>query len=868
MKKLLSLIGAISIVGSGASAVISCGDFSKPKNDDQAKANAIKDKITNVNLTVAGGIAPGTKNAATIEAIKTALKSENPRLGIEDLAKISFADAMLQSGVSTTVKAIITVGTATAEKDLKVTLAKTDQQKANAIRDKITNTNLTVSESTNPDITNANTIEAIKTALQSENDALTADDLSAIGFTGDNLQSGVNAAIKANIQVKAAKAEKDLNVKLAQTDQEKADAIKDKITDDTLDIPVGTNVDTTNPGTIREIKTVLATHNTDLTPDDLMKISFASATLRPFTSVTVVATITVGSATATVNLDLTIAATDQQKADRIKNKIIDVNLSMSAGTNPDTTNAYTIALIKTALQTANSALTIEDLATISFSDTTLQAGTPVTVTATITVDTAKATKDLNVTLAQSDQQQADAIKAKINDVDLTVPPETNPDTTASATVDAIKVVLEAENVSLSASDLNDITFSDTTLQKGSSTPVIAIITVGSATATKDLNVTLAQSDQEKANAIRDKITNVDLTVPVGTDPDTNNAATITAIKSTLEAENPTLTTADVGTITLATTTLQAGTPVTVTATITVGTATATKVLNVTLAQTPAQEARAILDKIANANVSVPPGTDPDTRVVTTVNAIRDALQNARPTLTNEEKNRIIFDRATLQPGISVNVDAAIIVRSLGRVFIQQINVTLLAPQGQQKANAIRDKISDDNLFVVPSTNVNTNNNDTTTAIKTALKSQNQSLTTDDMSKIALASTTLQAGTSVVVKATITVEQATVEKDLNVTLAKTDQQQANAIQQKISYLVYYYGWYDTNPAEYNTSDADLRLRMRYTVQNQVGLTDGERNTISLEQGVQLITNTPVDVVLTITVGGMTATTTITITFIPI
>ena len=119
-----------------------------------------------------------------------------------------------------------------------------------------------------------------------------------------------------------------------------------------------------------------------------------------------------------------------------------------------------------------------------------------------------------------------------------------------------------------------------------------------------------------------------------------------------------------------------------------------------------------------------------------------------------------------------------------------------------------------------------------------------------------------------VKATITVEQATVEKDLNVTLAQTDQQQANAIQQKISYLVYYYGWYDTNPAEYNTSDADLQLRMKYTVQNQVGLTDNERNTISLEQGVQLITNTPVDVVLTITVGNMTATTTITITFIPI
>ena len=675
MKKLLSLIGAISIVGSGASAVISCGNFSKPKNDDQAKANAIRDKITNVNLTVAGGIAPGTENSDTIKAIKTALQSENPRLGIEDLAKISFANATLQSGVSKVVKAIITVGKATAEKDLKVTLAKTDQEKADAIKDKITHVDLIVPVTTKPDLKAAT--PEIKAALQGQNSTLSDEDLEQITFTGDNLEAGVSKAVKAIIKVREATAEKDLKVTLAKTDQQKADAIIEKINDVDLNIPAGTNADTTNMATIEVIKEILKAENTALTDDDLVKIEFASAALRPYTAVVVKATAKVGQATATKDLNLTIAATDQQKADRIKNKITNVNLNIPASNDPDTTNSYTIAAIKNALKGANTTLTTEDLATISFSDTTLQAGTPVTVTATITVGQATATKDLNVTLAQSDQQQADAIKAKINDVDLTVPPETNPDTTASATVDAIKVVLEAENVSLSASDLNYITFSNTTLQKGSSTPVIAIITVGTATATKDLNITLAQSDQDKANAIRDKITNVDLTVPVGTDPDTNNAATITAIKSVLEAENQTLTTADVGTITLATTTLQAGTPVTVTATITVGTATATKDLNVTLAQTPAQEARAILDKIANANVSVPPGTDPDTKVVTTVDAIRDALQSARPTLTNEEKNRIIFDEATLQPGISVSVDAVIIVRSLRRVFVQPINVTLL-----------------------------------------------------------------------------------------------------------------------------------------------------------------------------------------------
>ena len=70
MKKLLSLIGTVSIIGAGVNTVISCNDNSSA---DQQAANDIRNKITNPNLTVPAGTNPKITNPATIQAIKTAL---------------------------------------------------------------------------------------------------------------------------------------------------------------------------------------------------------------------------------------------------------------------------------------------------------------------------------------------------------------------------------------------------------------------------------------------------------------------------------------------------------------------------------------------------------------------------------------------------------------------------------------------------------------------------------------------------------------------------------------------------------------------------------------------------------------------------
>ena len=851
MKKLLSLIGAISIVGSGVSTVVGCGDdFSKPKNNDQAKADAIKDKIKQADLIVEN-IAAGTQNEATIKAIKTALQSQNPDLNNKDLAKITFNNVNLKNGEAVKVEATITVNKAKATKELNVTLAQTDQQKADAIKEKIVNDALIVPPGINPDTTNAATIIAIKTALQEENQTLTKEDLALIIFSDTALKTGTSVVVTATVTVNEATATKDLNITLAQSDQQKADAIKQKIIVDDITVPIGTNPDTSNTATIEAIKMTLKQANPTLTDDDLMKIEFSTASLRPYTRVAVLATITVGTAKTTKELELAIAETDQQKADRIKNKIVDVNLDIAVGTDPDTSNTATITAIKTALSGANSDLTTEDLAIISFSDTTLQAGTSVVVKAIITVGTVTAEKDLNVTLAQSDQQQADAIKAKITNDDLTVPVGTNPDTTISQTVDAIKVVLEADNVALTVDDLNAITFSATTLQAGNSIPVIAIITVGSGMASKDLNVTLAQTDQQKADAIKAKITNANLDIPAGTDPDTSNAATITAIKAALRGLNQTLTADDVQKIMLNSTTLTAGSAVTVTATITAGTATATIDLNVTLAQTDQQKANAIKDKITNVDVSIIAGLTPDPTNPQTRAAIRSAIGNANTTLTADDLTKITFSNTPLIPGSAVTITAGITVGS--ETVTIDINVTLMQSE-QDKADAIKNKITNPDLIVPSGTFPSAINPDTETAIKRALKSQNQALTTDDLAKITWADTALIAGMPRTIAATITVGTATATINLNVTLADSDQEKADAIAQEITVLDYDIRVFGGAAAQRNTDSEYFRNTIKQEIANQNPVSE---SVLTIQQGIQLILDTPGSVTVIITVGSATA-----------
>ncbi len=215
MKKLLSLIGAISIIGSGASTVISCNDASNTNSADQQKANGIKDKITDTNITVSSkkvGSHYNTKWIGTLNDILGALQYTDQTLTKLDLGYITLSEATLVLNKPVSVAAIITVGTAKVTKDLKITLGTTDQDKVNAIKGKIIHVDLTVPAGTNHDTSNPATATAIKTSLKNANPSLTSDDLTKIKFNQATLQIATSIPLTATITIGHATATATLQV--------------------------------------------------------------------------------------------------------------------------------------------------------------------------------------------------------------------------------------------------------------------------------------------------------------------------------------------------------------------------------------------------------------------------------------------------------------------------------------------------------------------------------------------------------------------------------------------------------------------------------------------------------------------------------
>ena len=247
MKKILTLLGAISIAGSGASTVISCSDNNpNSKKTDQggfnpkdpsswgekqktvfadsylasAKVFWTNEVITDSYLTVPKGTNPYTTNPDTIKAIKAALKTNNPKLSDTSLENITLSPATLQTATVVSVTAMIKADYITNQLSLSVVLDPNDQQKADAINAKITGTSLTVPANTNPDTTNAATITALKTALQKNNPALDTADLTKITFADTTLTAGSPVAVTATVTVDGDTATSNLSVTLELPSQQ------------------------------------------------------------------------------------------------------------------------------------------------------------------------------------------------------------------------------------------------------------------------------------------------------------------------------------------------------------------------------------------------------------------------------------------------------------------------------------------------------------------------------------------------------------------------------------------------------------------------------------------------------------------------
>ena len=182
MKKLLSLLTAVTLVGTSASSVVAC----QSQKNDQTEVNRLKKKIINTVLVLPAGTNKDTSNTKTIDAIRAKIKSNNPKAKFKDseLKEITFSKVSLPTTQPTkpNVDATITVGKATATVKLTVSIASSDQDQVNAIANKITNKDIMVPINSNTSTKDPNTITALKTSLKKENPTLTADDLTIITF--------------------------------------------------------------------------------------------------------------------------------------------------------------------------------------------------------------------------------------------------------------------------------------------------------------------------------------------------------------------------------------------------------------------------------------------------------------------------------------------------------------------------------------------------------------------------------------------------------------------------------------------------------------------------------------------------------------
>ena len=319
-----------------ASVVVACN--SRSSSNDQAKVNQIKNKIQNteVNIEKTDGLSLNANDYR--DAINTNLISNNEATGLNanDVANINYSGT-LKTDERVTIDAIIAINNCRVVVPINVELAENDSTSmANAIAGKITEDNLVVSQQTNPNISLPQTQTTFKQALRDANASLTANDLATMQYRGNNLQKGVASELDLNINVNGSIVRKPISALIANSDQQQAQAIRDKIvTTSGLEVPPDTNPNASNQDTERSINTALRAQNpgAGLTNGDLAKITY-SGTLQKGSAVNLQGSITFGTTPPiTFQVSVSLAQSDLEVAEAIKQEISQPNLVLPALTN-------------------------------------------------------------------------------------------------------------------------------------------------------------------------------------------------------------------------------------------------------------------------------------------------------------------------------------------------------------------------------------------------------------------------------------------------------------------------------------------------------------------------------------------------------
>lgn len=480
--------------------------------------------------------------------------------------------------------------TETATINLNVKLRKL----SNEIKHKIKYVNLRIDSSTDPDTSEPATIATIKTTLKTDNSTLTEDDLKKISFAETTLVFNQQTAVVATVTGTQASdtATITLNILLESL----ANQIKAKIQHSTLFLPVNTPIATSDPQTTKALKDGLKQLNKDLTDDDLSKISFTNTSLTLGSEVNVTTNITGTQASDTAAITLKVTIIKETATDLLK-LIHQTNITVPVGTNPSTVLADTIRVLRTALRSANPALTTGDLEHFSFNQTHLRTDDTAPVNLIVNINSTHGLKLIHVTLPISSQGIIDKIHNKTILLDATTPVST----TNSQTITNIKTALKNKNSSLTTADIGQLSFAQKSLVPRQ---VVDVLVTASVPAVPAVSTTLKIKLDTSAQKIIDKIINTQIVLPLHTDPSTTNLKTIKTLKFNLQKSNPTLTDDDLNQLIFSNVALNS-TFQSVTVTANYNSQQGTKTITVSITDPP----NIIKQKITDLNLTLPNTTN-------------------------------------------------------------------------------------------------------------------------------------------------------------------------------------------------------------------------------------------------------------------
>lgn len=171
--------------------------------------------------------------------------------------------------------------------------------------------------------------------------------------------------------------------------------------------------------------------------------------------------------------------------------------------------------------------------------------------------------------------------------------------------------------------------------------------------------------------IKDKITTDSFAIKYLTNTSVTNPLTVNAIKTALKGANKKLTASDLTKITFTDGPLKQGTRAIITCDIAVDGYNDKLALYITMGFSPANE---IKDKITQPNFSIPFGTNTSITNSATSTAIKAALKNANPKLSDDDLAKITLSGGPLVQNTSANVTATI--SDQGTTATETLSVTM------------------------------------------------------------------------------------------------------------------------------------------------------------------------------------------------